>query len=198
MMLLSMLVLAAQTPQVRQTDPLRVPIPPDKPGGFKEVEAPIDRAGDPVPTGKPRTMWTFRRNNPRSTFILQTGIKKGGRPALVDAAGKPVRQNSVFVVKNPALGSIKVYATKLARGPFFTTWVPLPKNSAGKFLQVSGTLMTPAEIRTLVAGIKLLKTSRPPQKTVGGDPYERDAGEDKTNDGSTVNGGGKSTGGGGG
>lgn len=183
-------VLQAQTPQVKQADPLRVPVPPEKPSGFKEIESPADRANDPIRTGKPQTVWTFRRNNPRSMLILQTGAKRGGRPALVDAAGKPVRQNFVFTVKNPTLGNIKVYATRLARGPFFTPWVSLPKNSAGKYLQVSGSLMTRAEIRAILAGIKMLKTSRPPQKTIGGDPYERDAGEDKT--------GGTTTGGGGG
>lgn len=175
--------------QVQRADPLRIPVPPEKPTGFTEIEAPPDRVGDPVPTGKLRNVWTFRRNNPRSTYILRAAPKAGGRPALVDAAGKPVQQNLIFTVTNPSLGKIRVYATKLARGPFYTAWTPLPKNSAGKFLQVSGTLLTASEIRALVTGVRLLKTSRPPQKTVGGDPYEKDAGEDGKG-GTTTGGGG--------
>ena len=185
----------APKPQVKQTDPLRVPIPPEKPAGFTEIENPTDRQNDPIRTAKLKNVWTFRRNNPRSTYLLQTAAKAGGRPALVDAAGRPVQQNLVFTVVNPSIGKVRVYATKLARGPFYTAWTALPKNSSGKFLQVSGTLLTAAEIRAVVAGIKLLATSRAPAKTIGGDPYEKDAGEDKTNDGSTVNGGGKTTGG---
>ena len=167
-------------PQVQQADALRVPVPPETPKGFAEQE---DTA---APAGKVRTLWTFRRNNPRSTYLLATAPKRlPGRPALVDAAGKPVRQNLAFTVANPSLGKIRVYATKLARGPFYTAWTPLPKNSAGRYLRVSGSGMSASEIRALVAGVRLLKTSRPPQKTVGGDPFERDADEGTTTGGTT-------------
>ena len=187
-------------PVVQRTDAIRLPIPPEKPAGFTEVETPATRANDPINTGKLPNVWSFRRNNPRSTYRLAVAPKPGGRPALVDAAGKPVTGNLVFTVKNPSLGPVKVYATKLARGPFFTGWTQLPKNSAGKYLQITGTLLTASEIRSLVAGVRLLAASRAPQKGVGGDPYEKDAGEDKSDDGATVNGSGgagKTTGGGG-
>ncbi len=155
--------------EVKRADALLVPIPGDAPKGFKEIEAPEDRKGDATPTGKVRNVWTFRRDNPRGEFVLRAAPKSGGRPALVDAAGRPVARNLVFTVVNPSLGKVRVYATRAAYGPFFTPWTPLPKGSAGKYLQISGSRMSAGEIRALVAGLRLVKTDRAATPTDGGD-----------------------------
>lgn len=144
-MILSPLLLAPQEPSV-DYDPGRA-IPAFSMNGFKEVTG-----ANPNPTG-PRIVWDFRRDNPRATIKLRLSKKDEGRPKLVDNAGKPVKQNRTFGVDNSSLGRVNVFLTKMANGPFFTNWIPVPKERGKGFLQISGTRLSATDIRKIVEAV---------------------------------------------
>ena len=155
--------------EIKREDPLLVPTPGERPKGFKEVGTPADAKNPPTAQDKEKTLWTFRRNNPRSEFVFRIAPKPGGRPPLLDAAGRPVKQNLVLVARSDVFDRVKIYATRERYGPFFTPWLKMPKGSRGGYLQISGSRMTAAEARSLVANLEFVKTDRPATPTDGGD-----------------------------